>query len=83
LKLEVAYKDISLFHEGKSVIDPFCIIDMGLKTGAKLTIKVREILLLRLKKEQNEGMRNYEINLQKKINLKRTPNLTRNRDFNK
>ena len=42
-KLEVTYQDVTLEHNGSSVIDPLCIVDMGLKTGDTLVIKVRII----------------------------------------
>ncbi|CAI2383144.1 unnamed protein product [Moneuplotes crassus] len=41
-KLEVTYQDVSLLHEGNPVIDPFCIVDMGLQTGAVITIKIKD-----------------------------------------
>eukprot|EP00345_Euplotes_harpa_P005214 CAMPEP_0168317838 /NCGR_PEP_ID=MMETSP0213-20121227/123_1 /TAXON_ID=151035 /ORGANISM="Euplotes harpa, Strain FSP1.4" /LENGTH=142 /DNA_ID=CAMNT_0008318793 /DNA_START=95 /DNA_END=523 /DNA_ORIENTATION=- len=41
-KLEVTYKDVTLEHKGNPVIDPFCIVDMGLKSGAVLTVKLKE-----------------------------------------
>ena len=47
------------------MIDPFCIVDMGLKSGSKLTVKVIK-LNFRLKKGQNEDLRNCENKLKKK-----------------
>ena len=41
-KLEVTYQDVTLLHEGNPVIDPFCIVDMGLTTGAVLTARIKE-----------------------------------------
>ena len=38
MKLEVTYGDVSLKHDGKPVIDPFCIVDMGLKSGAVIKV---------------------------------------------
>ena len=46
LKLEVAYKDVTLLYQDRPVIDPFCIVDMGLQTGAILVVRVRKILIL-------------------------------------
>ena len=42
LKLEVPYSDVTLTHDGKPVIDPFCIVDMGLKSGAELLVQIKE-----------------------------------------
>ncbi len=41
-KLEVTYQDVTLMHEGSPVIDPFCIVDMGLQTGAVITVQIKE-----------------------------------------
>mmetsp|Transcript_12177 Transcript_12177/g.13707 ORF Transcript_12177/g.13707 Transcript_12177/m.13707 type:complete len:141 (+) Transcript_12177:18-440(+) len=41
-KLEVTYQDVTLLHEGNPVIEPFCIVDMGLQTGAVLTVKIKD-----------------------------------------
>ena len=41
-KLEVTYQEITLLHDGNPVIDPFCIVDMGLQTGAVLTAQIKE-----------------------------------------
>ena len=41
-KLEVTYQDVTLLHDGNPVIDPFCIVDMGLQSGAILTVRIRE-----------------------------------------
>ena len=29
-------------HDGNPVIDPFCIVDMGLKSGAVLTVRIKD-----------------------------------------
>ena len=41
-KLTVTYADVTLEHEGRAVIDPFSIVDMGLTSGAELTVKIRD-----------------------------------------
>ena len=37
-----SYEDLSLWMNGKRIPEPFCLVDMGVKSGQVLIVKVAE-----------------------------------------
>jgi hypothetical protein len=40
--IEARYQDLSLFQNGKRIPEPFCLCDMGTKSGTTLVVKLAE-----------------------------------------
>ena len=41
-QMEANYADLTLFEGERRIIEPFCPIDMGIKSGAQITVHVAE-----------------------------------------
>ena len=41
-EMEANYADLTLFEGERRIIEPFCPIDMGIKSGAQITVKIAE-----------------------------------------
>ena len=42
LQLEVHYADLSLFFKEKPIPEPFCLVDLGVKTSDIVTVHIKE-----------------------------------------
>lgn len=41
-KIEAQYQDTSLYLNGKRIPEPFCLVDMGVQTGATIVVQLVE-----------------------------------------
>ena len=41
-EIEAQYDDISLYLGSKRIPEPFCIVDMGVKSGASIVVKIAD-----------------------------------------
>ena len=42
LKLEAKYDDLTIFYNDKRIPEPFCLVDMGVPSGAIIVVHIRE-----------------------------------------
>ena len=42
VKLEAKYQDLLLFHNGKRIPEPFCLVDMNILTETQLEVTIAE-----------------------------------------
>ncbi|CDW76911.1 UNKNOWN [Stylonychia lemnae] len=42
IALEVRYQDLLIFYNGKRIPEPFCLIDLGVKTGETIEVQIAE-----------------------------------------
>mgnify|MGYP002634251381 CR=1 FL=1 len=42
IKLETKYQDLLLFHKGKRIPEPFCLVDMNILTETTLEVTIAE-----------------------------------------
>ena len=40
--LEAKYEDLELYTNGKRIPEPFCLVDMGVQSGAQIEVKIAE-----------------------------------------
>ena len=40
--LEAKYEDLSLWHDGRRIPEPFCLVDMGVTSGAQIEVQLAE-----------------------------------------